>query len=231
MTKNTKVKTTLDKRHKDKISIFENQDNIYNKLKKEYDDNIIKLKKFEDIDYKNYTSEILKKKTELLDKNKEIKIKLEKLDFSLEELLYYNNTIDYIIPYYEQNSKQTDIKHMEIVDFFNNSTSIKKKNSSNNKAELFDKYLKVIDNNQTKVEKYKKFKPKFCPNVECNIEMTLHLSDGYLICTNCGLCEQIILDSDKPNFKEPIPDATAYSYKRINHFNELILKSFIIRCK
>jgi len=51
--------------------------------------------------------------------------------------------------------------------------------------------------------------------------MTLHLSDGYLICTECGFCEEVILDSDKPNYKEPVPDATAYSYKRINHFNEL----------
>ena len=28
------------------------------------------------------------------------------------------------------------------------------------------------------------------------------------------------MDSDKPNYKDPIPDVTAYAYKRINHFNE-----------
>jgi hypothetical protein len=156
----------------------------------------------------------------LLDRNKEIKKKLEKMDSSLEELLYYNNTIDYITPYYEQNNKQGDVKHMEIVDFFNNSSLVRKKKSSNNKAELLEKYLKVIDNKQTKVGKYKKFKPKYCPNADCKAEMTLHLSDGYLICTSCGFCEEVILDSDKPNYKEPVPDATAYSYKRINHFNE-----------
>ena len=81
--------------------------------------------------------------------------------------------------------------------------------------------MKATDNKQVKVGKFKKFKPKFCANSECQTEMTLHLSDGYLICTECGSCEEVILDSDKPNYKEPVPDATAYSYKRINHFNEL----------
>ena len=57
--------------------------------------------------------------------------------------------------------------------------------------------------------------------------MTLHLSDGYLICTKCGICEYVILDSDKPNYKEPVPDVTAYCYRRINHFNELKKSIFV----
>lgn len=220
MTKRNKVKTTLDKRHKDKVSYFESHDIIQKDLTKELENNIKKLNDIEEIPYIDYTNETLQQKTKLLDRNKEIKKKLKKLDSSLEELLYYNNTIDYIAPYYEQSNKQGDVKHMEIVDFFNSSNLVRKKKSSNNKAELLEKYLKVIDNKQTKVGKYKKFKPKYCPNAECKAEMTLHLSDGYLICTSCGFCEEVILDSDKPNYKEPVPDATAYSYKRINHFNE-----------
>jgi hypothetical protein len=220
MTKRNKVKTTLDKRHKDKVSHFESHELIKQSLETELDTNLNELKNIEKIPYIDYTNDIIEKKTQLLDDNKEINKKLEKIESSLEELLYYNNTIDYIIPYYEQNNKQGGVKHMEIVDFFNNSNLVKKKKSSNNKAELLEKYLKVTDNKQVKVGKYKKFKPKFCSNADCKAEMTLHLSDGYLICTKCGFCEEVILDSDKPNYKEPVPDATAYSYKRINHFNE-----------
>ena len=220
MTKRHKVKTTLDKRHKDKVSYFESHDLIKQELEKELAKNLNKLKDIEIIPYIDYTNETLQEKAQLLDRNKEINRNIEKMDSSLEELLYYNNTIDYIVPYYDQNNKQGDIKHMEIVDFFNSSNLVKKKSSSNNKAELLEKYLKVIDNKQTKVGKYKKFKPKYCSNDDCKAEMTLHLSDGYLICTSCGFCEEVILDSDKPNYKEPVPDATAYSYKRINHFNE-----------
>lgn len=220
MNKKTKVKTTLDKKHKDKISIFENKDNSIKEIEVKIEDNNKILKDFEQIPYKDYTQEIIYKKAEILDDNKELRKKLEMIRSGLDEMLYYNNTMDYVLPYYEQSSKQGDVKHMEIVDFFNGSNIVKKNQSSNNKAQLLENYLKATDNKQIKVGKFKKFKPKFCSNLECKSEMTLHLSDGYLICTECGFCEEVILDSDKPNYKEPVPDATAYSYKRINHFNE-----------
>ena len=48
-------------------------------------------------------------------------------------------------------------------------------------------------------------------------ELVLHLSEGYLICTKCGICTEVLLDSDKPNYKDPVYDNTAYAYKRLNH--------------
>jgi hypothetical protein len=221
MSKKAKVKTTLDKKHKDKVSIFENKDKSIIDLESKIEANNKILKELEDIPYKDYTNEIIYKKAELLDDNKDLNKSLEMIRSGLDEMLYYNNTMDYVLPYYEQNSRQGDVTHMEIVDFFNGSNIVRKNQSSNNKAQLLENYLKATDNKQVKVGKFKKFKPKFCSNTECKSEMTLHLSDGYLICTECGFCEEVILDSDKPNYKEPVPDATAYSYKRINHFNEL----------
>ena len=220
MSKKAKVKTTLDKKHKDKVSIFENKDKSIIDLESKIETNNKILKELEDIPYKDYTNEIIYKKAEILDDNKELNKSLEMIRSGLDEMLYYNNTMDYVLPYYEQNSRQGDVTHMEIVDFFNGSNIVRKNQSSNNKAQLLENYLKATDNKQVKVGKFKKFKPKFCSNTECKSEMTLHLSDGYLICTECGFCEEVILDSDKPNYKEPVPDATAYSYKRINHFNE-----------
>ena len=126
MTKNNKVKTTLDKRHKDKVSNFESHDLIKEELNNELESNLIKLNEIDDIPYIDFTNETLKEKTKLLDRNKEISKKLEKMNLSLDELLYYNNTIDYITPYYEQNNKQSDVKHMEIVDFFNKPDEIKR---------------------------------------------------------------------------------------------------------
>ena len=218
--KKPKVKTTLDKRHKDKILSFENIDFEKDKILLKIDQNNKKLDKINETDYSEYTKELINEKASILDENKILKNKLDNMSDHVDELLYYNNTIDYVSSYYEQSVKQPDIKQMEILDFFNNSNIVSKKNTLHNKAELLESYLKATDNKQMKVGKHKKFKPKFCPSSECGAEMTLHLSDGYLICTQCGFCEEIILDSDKPNYKEPVPDATAYSYKRINHFNE-----------
>ena len=220
MNKKTKVKTTLDKKHKDKVSSFENLNIEKNKILTRIDAINKKIDKINSLDYNDYSQNIVNEKALLLDEKKILLSKIDNYSNHVEELLYYNNTIDYISSYYEQNNKQSDIKQIEILDFFNNSEIVNKNNVHHNKAEILENYLKATDNKQIKIGKYKKFKPKFCPNHECGAEMTLHLSDGYLICTECGFCEEIILDSDKPNYKEPVPDATAYSYKRINHFNE-----------
>ena len=128
MNKATKVKTTLDRRHKDKITIFENKNNDKIQIIQKLEQNNKILEKYENISYTEYTQKIISNKADILQENKLLTKKLHKIDDGTDELLYYNNTIDYILPYYEQNSKQGDVKHMEIVDFFNNSTIVKKKN-------------------------------------------------------------------------------------------------------
>jgi hypothetical protein len=37
---------------------------------------------------------------------------------------------------------------------------------------------------------------------------------------NCGNQEFILIESDKPSFKDPPLEVCYFSYKRINHFNE-----------
>ncbi len=222
MNKKSKDKTTLDKRHKEQLNIFENKSNNLDDIKNKIKKNEILLEKLNKIPFIEYSKQQIDKRAHILTEIKELKKQINIINKNQDELLYFNNTIDYILPYYEQSSKQSDVKHMEIIDFFNNSNMIQSKDSSsNNKAQLLDNYLKVVDSKQIRVTKNKKFKPKYCSNKDCSSEMTLHLSDGYLVCTECGFCEEVILDSDKPNYKDPIPDATTYSYKRINHFNEL----------
>ena len=143
MSKKAKVKTTLDKRHKDKISIFENRDNSIKEIKNKIASNNKLLKEIEDIPYIDYTPEVISRKAELLDKNQELNKELDLISSGLDEMLYYNNTMDYILPYYEQSAKQGDVKHMEIIDFFNNTNIVKKNQSSNNKAQLLENYLKA----------------------------------------------------------------------------------------
>ena len=59
-----------------------------------------------------------------------------------------------------------------------------------------------------------------CEN--CFIEMQLNNNTGQLICPKCGMIENIIVDSDKPSFKEPPKEMTSFCYKRINHLNEFL---------
>ena len=121
-----KQKTSLDKKHKDKINLFEDNERSKEDIKKTIELNNIELDKLNKIPYTEYTNEIISKKTTILDENKTLNNKLKSIENNVDKLIYYNNTIDYIIPYYEINSKNNDVKHMEIIDFFNNSNIVKK---------------------------------------------------------------------------------------------------------
>ena len=214
MNKKTKDKTTLDKCHKEKMFLFDNESQEENEINRKIAGINKKIDKLNKIEFSQFTKENIDEKAKLLDKLKQYNYKLSLLQSNNNELLYFTDTIDYLSSYYDNSNKNNDIKHVEIVDFFNDNDKINN-DKSNNKTKLLDNYLKITDSKQIKIGKNKKFKPKYCPSENCKSEMTLHLSDGYLICTECGFCEEVILDSDKPNYKDPVPDATAYSYKRI----------------
>jgi predicted RNA-binding Zn-ribbon protein involved in translation (DUF1610 family) len=54
----------------------------------------------------------------------------------------------------------------------------------------------------------------------CNSEMNMCLNEANLTCPKCGHQEFILIDSDKPSYKDPPREVCYYAYKKINHFNE-----------
>ncbi len=55
-----------------------------------------------------------------------------------------------------------------------------------------------------------------CP--VCNTEM--FMNDTYLDCPDCGYRDFILVDSEKPSYKDPPREISYYAYKKINHLNE-----------
>ena len=55
---------------------------------------------------------------------------------------------------------------------------------------------------------------------ECGIEMIFSANEAVFTCTQCGFQEFVLVDSDKPSYKDPPREVSYYAYKRINHFNE-----------
>jgi hypothetical protein len=114
------------------------------------------------------------------------------------------------------NTNENDIENesnytsMKISDFIQEESKFKKKN-------FLDDYLKKTDPNYISTLKVDNsiFKCELCEN-----EMTLYPSDGIQICTECGYQEYVVIESDKPSFKDPPLEVCYFSYKRINHFNE-----------
>jgi Zn ribbon nucleic-acid-binding protein len=57
-----------------------------------------------------------------------------------------------------------------------------------------------------------------CP--ECEHEMIFSANEAIFTCTDCGFQQFVLVDSDKPSYKDPPREVSYYAYKRINHFNE-----------
>ena len=143
------------------------------------------------------------------------------IESNKEENEYYKKTGSILFDYYD-NSNKYDKKNVNsinkkrnsksVMDWFNKNNKIK----SNTKKEVCDKYLSLTDPNF--VRKINEIPPEFCKN--CNIERKTHLAEGCLVCQKCGEVEYIVIDSDKPSYKDPPKEISYFAYKRINHFNE-----------
>jgi hypothetical protein len=55
---------------------------------------------------------------------------------------------------------------------------------------------------------------------ECQTEMIFSQNEALFTCPKCGFQEFVLIDSDKPSYKDPPREVSYYAYKRINHFNE-----------
>jgi len=125
-----------------------------------------------------------------------------------------------------------DDKRRNIFSYINpskNDESKKNKKNKKNRAELFEQYKIRIDSDYASKKNKSKNIIKKCEN--CNIDKTLIHSEGMYVCENCGDAEQILVDSEKPNYKDcQVPVKPAYPYKKINHYNEFLNVPSFIKC-
>jgi hypothetical protein len=211
--KHNEIMQDFDKSRKNLIKLRNKLEKLENRLKK------IENKKSNNNDNENNIVNNNIIILELKDDINKLEEQIKKIESYDDELNYFLETSDILFKYYdnnkdinnEENNKKKIITSFE--DFFNQEKN-KNKDQKNN---LFDKYMKITSN--IDIKKKNKF-IKIC--TKCNIEKILHLQDGFLICTNCGDSEYIIIDSDKPNYKNPIIENKLNGYKRMNHFSELL---------
>jgi len=91
------------------------------------------------------------------------------------------------------------------------------------RATALQQYLQEVDPNYSP-PKPPTWMVDFCPlclqKDKIRRELILQSSDGVLTCQVCGHMAQVVIDSEKPSYKDPPPEATYFAYKRINHYNE-----------
>ena len=211
---NIETRTTLDSLHNlqiKKMTDHESELKLLLEEKKELEES---LKNNED--------------TTMLDqierKLKNINTSIDNINNKNEFFDYFLNTGDILFNYYDIQEKIQDGKIVgnnkkkvgAIFDILEQ-TNTEEKTVSRDK--LLEEYLKKVHPESVKST------TNICEDTYgdcpmCEEEMVFSSNEAVFTCKNCGHQEFVLIDSDKPSYKDPPREVSYYAYKRINHFNE-----------
>jgi hypothetical protein len=88
-----------------------------------------------------------------------------------------------------------------------------------NREKLLTDYLQIMNPERARVQSDETM-DSFGECTQCGTEMILSMNEAFLACPNCAHQLPLLIDSDKPSYKDPPREVSYYAYKRINHFNE-----------
>ena len=219
------VRTTLDAIHNEKVqTLMEQQDNI-----DQYKAELVCLKK--QIEETTSDIEIWRLERRAEDLEKQIKT----IENGSDLMDYYLRTGDILYNYYDiqdqiqqgnqvfSSNKAKPGSILAILEEVAEKNPVIVPNISEKKGlqrnQLLNEYLQIEDPTLAKntVEEY----DDIWTNCEkCGNEMIICLNEANLTCSQCGFQEFILVDSDKPSYKDPPREVCYYAYKKINHFNE-----------
>ena len=208
-----------------KQHIIETIDDKHNKIVKEIKNN--KQKKLPKLE-KQIMSLKDKLKTEkkienilkITDNIKSLNIEIKKI--KKESSDYYLKNSKYLFEYFESKKEITEDKNTKklLNNFFNSKNKNNKENNKENIDDIIVKYLSNIDENYVDLNKYV-VESSICRT--CNKGELIHVDiEGIVICNNCSVALQLLIENEKPSYKEPPKEVCFYAYKRINHFREIL---------
>ena len=97
--------------------------------------------------------------------------------------------------------------------------------TEDNRATLLEQYLGVMDPTYVvKEDPSEEDKINKCGHCG-SVDRTMRVLDGYIECNTCHDIENILVDHDKPSYKEPPKEVSYFAYKRMNHLNEHLSQS------
>ena len=98
--------------------------------------------------------------------------------------------------------------------------------AGDDRATLFDRYVNMVDHTSVQSGGGSRATGPVGPHGlgacwHCSsVRRTVQLQDGYVFCNDCHTVEYILVDHEKPSYKDPPKEVAYFAYKRINHFNE-----------
>jgi len=236
---------SLRKKH-DELQVFEHE---ITSLRLRIDAKKIMISKMEEdtLAYQRAWDELLI----MQDRVRETANFIVKLQTYEEELDYYGNTAPILFQYYNLLEKQEDhataplpphllknhskkcapLPLRSILDAFKGGSGPVLDNLDGvgedgvdpepiiDKGHLVDQYLSYIDPDHVRALPDEKYLGE-C--IDCKIPMMCLHQDGIMVCSKCGYQEILLVEQNKPLYRQSVKETSHFSYKRINHFNEMI---------
>ncbi len=146
-----------------------------------------------------------------------LKQKIQDLKSKKDEKKYFLNTSFMLYDYHQ--GTEIDIKEQIDKPFMDNMIN---KTQTTSKGDLLGKFINLIDNSSFDYEEKIKCKKNISLCNDCLVEKIIIEADSILVCPECGNSEYVILNNDKPNYKEITTDVNCFAYKKKNHFKEIL---------
>jgi predicted nucleic acid-binding Zn-ribbon protein len=239
MTKQAQKPTTLEAYHRQKLQGFKEKKDEVTTLRSHLEE-LIKAREG--------LTQLSDEWRQLTDEIDRLSKEIERTDHDESRIDYFLSVGPMIFDYYDAqesvasgtnvNSSVTRMPSNSVLSYFavNEAVSIKKvqidtgksrasdldSSSGLNRDKMLEKYLAVVDPMSIKsgVLPGSGMEPGWGTCPACEVEMTFYQNEAKLGCPECGHEEFILVDSEKPSYKDPPREITYFAYKKINHFNE-----------
>jgi len=233
---NPESRTTLDTVHQHYLSKVKDTGETLNTLKESYDTLTS--------DYKEGHNDIERYRIE--QEIRTVKGKLDSIDEKGAIFDYYLQTGDLLFQYYDiqdrinrgadnvisvadrarpgsvfealENASKQDISGTKIQPP-SNSYAKEQGGDTLRRDALLDQYLQRMDPHYNRPTNHVVNDTLFVCD-SCGEDMKISINDATISCPHCGFHKLVLMDSDKPSYKDPPREVSYYAYKRINHFNE-----------
>ena len=230
--KNSVQTKTLDTEHTVRMKKYEDQRTAVDAYTVEIDVLHEKMDALERRGRQDLCDEELESLLVMRDRVRDLTKKKADIDSNTDEINYYTETAGILFKYYDilENGSSTvgtvpDVDSQpstnSILKWFHTSkTTTPAVSTTNDRATLLDKYLACTDVTHVRGSATNASDDAtICPHCK-EVNRTAMIHDGYVFCNSCFTVEYILVDHDKPSYKDPPKEITYFAYKRINHFNE-----------
>jgi hypothetical protein len=157
------------------------------------------------------------------DRARDLEKELTHLKNATKEIDYYVDNADIIFKYYDivengnvaENETAAVITENSILKFFashKEDTAVESAAKDEDRASLLERYMQQTDKNYLKSTVTEECTT--CP-ICGSADKTLLINDGLVMCNECYAIETVIVDHEKPSYRDPPKEISYFSYKRL----------------